>query len=474
MAELNLSQAALEEVFGVKITGKGQEVPKDMAKEFKDLAEEMRQTSQAADQLSQETQKLDTSLKKTTGKDESEGFAGLATNVLKAERAINALVSGHGLARAAPLLEGLLTTIGGPAGLGAAFVAMEVGARVLGPTLEKFLGAVTGEKVAQLKDFADHVKRLREEGQKLSTSPLVKAEEGAAKKFLEAGAGEELRQNLTNRLRKQFFGLSEEERQRTISGTDEATRNQEAQGGRLGQQAFQRRMQAEDLLKKSADASETEALKLIARTGEGNVGAQVEIERILGDVGKALMQKLRERLQAAIASRKEEIAKEDFVGPPAPPPKTPDQRLREELMEQARAEDTANQKRRQPAATPQFLKDVVGRAATNVGAGMDKKAAMEQAIADSQDAQRDRAEAEAKKRERDAVHAEMQRRGFHGTPEQWDTVTRNAIKDLPMTAGNIMRAVQLGYLEAVRQLQQESHNMNKKFGNSFQQQGSPW
>src|SRR5208283_2508460 len=157
MANLDLSNATLEEIFGIKLAGTGQEVPKDMARDMKALTDELKLTGQGAATLSAETQKLDTSLKKTTGKDETEGFAGLATNALKAERAINALVSGHGLARAAPLLEGLLTTIGGPAGLGAAFVAMEVGARVLGPTLEKFLGAVTGEKVAQLKDFADHV-----------------------------------------------------------------------------------------------------------------------------------------------------------------------------------------------------------------------------------------------------------------------------------------------------------------------------
>src|SRR5208337_609924 len=101
-------------------------------------------------------------------------------------------------------------------------------------------------------------------------------------------------------------------------------------------------------------------------------------------------------------------------------------------------------------------------------------AAMQQAIADAQNSQRDRAEAEAKKRERDAVRAEMQRRGFHGSPDQWDTVTRNAIRDLPLTAGNIVRAVQLGYMEAIRQMRQEAHQMHKRLGNSFQQQGGPW
>src|SRR5208337_5256428 len=139
-----------------------------------------------------------------------------------------------------------------------------------------------------------------------------------------------------------------------------------------------------------------------------------------------MMQKMRERMEASRLKLEAEQAKQDFVGPPAPPPKTAEQRLQEELMEMARAEDAANQRRRGQAATPQFLKDVVGRAQAGVGAGLDNQAAMQEAIRDAQDAQRDRAEAEAKKSERDAVRSEMERRGFHGTPEQWDRVMHNA------------------------------------------------
>ena len=47
-------------------------------------------------------------------------------------------------------------------------------------------------------------------------------------------------------------------------------------------------------------------------------------------------------------------------------------------------------------------------------------------------------------------------------------------KSLPMTAGNIVQAVQMGYMEAVRQMRMEAHKLNREFGNSFQQMGSPW
>ena len=213
MADLNVSQSDLEEIFGIKLVGKGTEVPKEMVKDFVKLADELKETGQAADQLAEKTEKLDTTLKKTAGKDEAGGLAALAGNALKAERAINMLVSGHGLARAAPLLEGLLGVVGGPAGLGAAFVALELGARVLGPTLEKFAGSFTGEHVENLKKFAEYVKKLREEGEKLAANPLENATNAAAKKFLEQGAGNELRHALINQLRAKGEGLTPEERE---------------------------------------------------------------------------------------------------------------------------------------------------------------------------------------------------------------------------------------------------------------------
>jgi len=471
----DLTGAELEEIFGIKLVGKGQEVPKDAAKDFHALTDAIRETGKASATLSTETQQLDTSLKKTVGKDETEGLAGLATNALKAERALNALISGHGLARAAPMLESLLRAIGGPAGLGAAFVAMEVGARVLEPTLKKFAGAVSGEKADQMKAFAEAVKKLREEGEKLAASPLVSAAESAAKKFLEAGAGQELRRTMVLGLESQGFGLSEKERTEAANIRERASDEYIRTHGRMGPvQAAQDRQRMAELNRQIADASEKKALELLGEIGRGNDRAITEVMGIVDAHGKGLLLRMKERIEASLIGKKAEIEKEDFVGPPAPPPKTPDQRLREELMEQARAEDAAQQKRHGQAATPQFLKDVVGRAAAGVGAGMDRNAAMDQAIRDAQDAQRDRAESEDKKRERDAVHAEMQRRGFHGSPEQWDTVTRNAIKDLPMAAGNIMRAVQMGYMEAIRQMQQEAHSLNKILGNSFMQQGSAW
>ncbi len=472
MADLNISNSDLEEVFGIKIVGKGQEVPKDAARDFKALTEALKETGQAATKLSTETQTLDTSLKKTVGKDESEGLAGLATNALKAERALNALISGHGLARAAPLLEGLLGVIGGPAGLGAAFVALEIGARVLGPTLERFAGAISGEQVEHMKKFAEYVKNLREEGEKLAANPLENATQAAARKFLAQGAGNELRRTMLDELRRRGEGLTAEERQQVKWW--HANRDKPEPKGKMGEWWRAQKDHAETAERKGYEAAANRSDELIARLGEGSVQAQAEVENLLGDRGRQMMQRMRERMQASAIKHEAEIAKEDFVGPPAPPPKTADQKLHEQLMEMARAEDLANQRAGGQAATPQFLKDVVGRAASNVGAGMDRNAAMQQAIADAQDAQRDRAESEAKKRERDAVRAEMQRRGFHGSPEQWETVTRNALRDLPLTAGNIVRAVQLGYMEAIRQMQQEAHHMNRRLGNSFQQQGSPW
>ena len=473
MSDLNVSQSDLEEIFGIRLVGKGTEVPKEMAKDFVKLADEMRETGHAADQLADATQKLDTTLKKTAGKDDSDGLAGLASNALKAERAINALVSGHGLARAAPLLEGLLGVVGGPAGLGAAFVALELGARVLGPTLEKFAGSFTGEHVENLKKFAEYVKKLREEGEKLAASPGVTATSTAAKHFLEQGAGNQLRGALIAQLRQRGEGLDAAEKEQMKWW--HAHREQPEPQGKMGEWWRHQRELGEAAEKKNFEAASNRSLELLARLGEGGIQAQAEVEKLLGEHGRTIMQKMRDRMRSAALKQEQEVAAEEFVGPPAPRAKTADEKRRQEIKEMVEAEDRANQKAHGPAASSQFLKDVERRIDSLLGDGWtDKKAAMGRAITDAQEAQRDRAESEAKRQEREAVTAEMRRRGFHGSPEQWEKVAHNALKDLPMTAGNIVQAVQMGYMEAIRQMRMEAHKLNREFGNSFQQMGSPW
>ena len=473
MADLNVSQSDLEEIFGIKLVGKGTEVPKEMVKDFVALGAELRETGHAADQLSDATQKLDTSLKTSAGKDESGGLGGLAGNALKAERAINMLVSGHGLARAAPLLEGLLGVVGGPAGLGAAFVALELGARVLVPTLEKFAGAVTGEQVDNLKKFAEYVKKLREEGEKLAANPAVSATSTAAKHFLEHGAGNQLRGAMIAQLRQAGEGLNAAEKEQMKWW--HAHRDEAEPQGKMGEWWRHQRELGEAAEKKNFAAATQRSLELLARLGEGGIQAQAEVEKLLGEHGRTIMQKMRDRMRAAALKQEQEAAAEEFIGPPAPRPKTVDEKRRQEIKELVEAEDRANQKARGAAATPQFLKDVERRTEALIGDGWnDRKAALNRAITDAQETQRDRAEAEAKRGEREAITAEMRRRGFHGSPEQWEKVAHNALKDLPMTAGNIVQAVQMGYMEAVRQMRMEAHKLNREFGNSFQQMGSPW
>ena len=114
----------------------GRDVVTNAQQSFENLTTSMKDAARAADQVKDATKSYDDSvnraLKKTlkdlVGDEQGTGgFAGMAGATLKAERALNSMVSGHGLARAAPMLEGLVTAMGGPGGLGVAVIAIEMG-----------------------------------------------------------------------------------------------------------------------------------------------------------------------------------------------------------------------------------------------------------------------------------------------------------------------------------------------------------
>ena len=176
----------------------GRDVVTNAQQSFANLTTSMKDAARAADQVKDATKNYDDSvnraLKKTlkdlVGDEQGTGgFAGMAGATLKAERALNSMVSGHGLARAAPMLEGLVTAMGGPGGLGVAVIALEMGMRVLVPTLEKLGSAISDEHIVKLNNFTTSLAKLREEGEKVSAPSGHPEMDKRVKEYLEQGAG---------------------------------------------------------------------------------------------------------------------------------------------------------------------------------------------------------------------------------------------------------------------------------------------
>ena len=84
------------------------------------------------------------------GVEEEAGFKGLASNALRAEKAVGALASGTGLGRLGSFLEPVTAALGGPAGLGMAIGAIAFGVEAVLPKLEKlWLAFAEGPKSVQ-------------------------------------------------------------------------------------------------------------------------------------------------------------------------------------------------------------------------------------------------------------------------------------------------------------------------------------
>jgi len=151
-----------------------------------------------------------------TGEGESGkgGFAGLASGVLKTERAITSLATGHGVARAGVMLEPLVALLGGPAGLGIAIggiaFAIESALPKLVTWIEKIDGAAEAAKRAAeaLKKYHDEIKKEEEQPSE------AEAQQADMVKLMFKGKGrQQTRQGIEQSLREQGFGLTEEDKE---------------------------------------------------------------------------------------------------------------------------------------------------------------------------------------------------------------------------------------------------------------------
>lgn len=123
-------------------------------------------------------------LKRVSGDEASgTGFAGAASNIMKAERAFTALATGSGLARAGPMLESVVASLGGAAGLGMAIGALAYGLEIIIPKLAKFFDIFDAEKV---KAAAEALKKYAAESAALEAGGTKedKATEKLVKEFL--------------------------------------------------------------------------------------------------------------------------------------------------------------------------------------------------------------------------------------------------------------------------------------------------
>ena len=105
---------------------------------------------------------LNEPLQRTAGQGEGEdavgGFKGMAGGAIKAEKAINSLMSGKGLGRLGPMLESLLGPLGVP-GLGLAFGAIAMEAE---PAIRAVAGFIDAwdKGIKPLSDAAEAIERL--------------------------------------------------------------------------------------------------------------------------------------------------------------------------------------------------------------------------------------------------------------------------------------------------------------------------
>ena len=151
----------------------GVEVVKNAAQSFDVLAEREKEAAKEAVKVSDATRATDAVLKtgkitldelagKGAGESGSGGFAGLTRNVLVAERAIGALATGQGLARAGTMLESVLTAVGGPAGIGFLIGSVALAAERYLPMLIKHIEGIGGGTAEALKKVEESLDKMAE------------------------------------------------------------------------------------------------------------------------------------------------------------------------------------------------------------------------------------------------------------------------------------------------------------------------
>jgi hypothetical protein len=141
------------------------------------------------------------------------GFAGVSKAAFQAERALGALATGTGLARVGPMLESLIGTIGGPAGIGFTVATLATAFERYIPQLIKHFHLFAEKTEEDAKRAAEAVKAYKAEVAKEEAQPTEEEKKaGGALGGIFAGKGrQEVRQGIEATLRKEGFGKTQEQ-----------------------------------------------------------------------------------------------------------------------------------------------------------------------------------------------------------------------------------------------------------------------
>jgi len=196
----------------------------DLAESFRSgLIPSASQFKEQYDNLGSEISRNQSILEAATGTGDGEsgkgGFAGLAGGAIKAEKAISAIATGHGLGRLGGLLESLVGLIGGPAGAGLAAGGLLFAIEGLLPKLTTWAEKMTGVAEAHeratkaLKEHAEAMKKDEEAARKLIEEPTEEeaADRKAVRALLGEGKARDIKTGIAAGLEAQKFGLTREE-----------------------------------------------------------------------------------------------------------------------------------------------------------------------------------------------------------------------------------------------------------------------
>ena len=159
---------------------------------------------------------LGVKLEEATGTGEGEsgsgGFAGLAANVMKAEKIMSGLAGGSGFGRMGGMLESITGALGLAGGVGMAGGGLIFALEVLIPKIEAFISKMDGaaEATKRATDALKEHQRVQEAAQKIIEQPTTEAAE--AKKEVEGliggGRGGQIQTGIAQGLQAGGFGLT--------------------------------------------------------------------------------------------------------------------------------------------------------------------------------------------------------------------------------------------------------------------------
>ena len=198
----------------------GIENVKEVTKAYEDLAKTAQSTVKPLDEAKAALEEMDKAaapateaLKDVAGQGEGEsgsgGLAGAAAGTLKFERALLGLATGRGLRGATNALEGLIGTLGGPAGLGLAIGAAATALDVLLPKFVSWIEKLDGTAAAAAR-AKDQLREAQEQMAKLIEQPTEEEETGekAVKELLKGRQGALIAQGIEQTLRAARCGFN--------------------------------------------------------------------------------------------------------------------------------------------------------------------------------------------------------------------------------------------------------------------------